>query len=66
MARKIRVNLTIDERIWNDLRAELKKRGYPRGIPSWLAQRAFHDTLILLENNATKQLDLFLELRDEE
>lgn len=63
MARKVRINLTIDEEVWKEIRAELKKRGYPRGVPSWLAQKAFEDTLILLEHDATNQLDMFLDFR---
>jgi len=61
MAHKRRVNLMIDAEVWDDLRRVLKEKGYPRGVPSWLAQQAFERTILELKHASSSQLDLFFD-----
>jgi hypothetical protein len=57
---KVRVNLLIDEKIWREFKEEIKDAGYPRGAPSWLAQRAFEKALEELRTvGMSSQLEMF-------
>lgn len=57
---KRRVVLFLDEEVWEDFNSILKEKGYPRGVPSWIAQRAFEQTTLQLENvGSSTELDLF-------
>lgn len=64
MAQKIRVNLMIEKKVWDELRQILKEKGYPRGVPSWLAQQAFERTILELEHASSSQIDLFFYRRE--
>jgi hypothetical protein len=60
MAEKISITLFIDKEVWRRVRQELRDAGYPRGAPSWLAQRAFEQAIRELEEiGVATQLELF-------
>jgi len=56
---KQKISLYVDKETWKELNEILQKKGYPRGVPSWLAQQAFERTTILLEHGNDTQLELF-------
>lgn len=58
---KKKIGLYVERETWEQLNAVLKKHGYPRGVPSWIAQRAFENTTLQLEHGADTQLDLFFD-----
>jgi hypothetical protein len=60
MGHKISVNIYIEEDVWKAIKSELKEAGYPKGAPSWLAQRAYQQALReLREDGISHQLELF-------
>ena len=60
LSKKRPVTLSIDREVWTELTTLLTIKGYPKGIPSWLAQQAFERTILELEHiGKSEQLDLF-------
>lgn len=64
MANKKKITLFVDEEIWKEFNQVLKEKGYPRGVPSWLAQQTFERTTIELQYATSTQLDLFFNRKD--
>jgi hypothetical protein len=60
MAEKMSVTIYIDGEIWRRIKKELRAAGYPKGAPSWLAQRAYEQALKELEvSGIATQLEMF-------
>lgn len=63
MAKKMRerakVTLSIDQRVWNEFKSEVKRVGYPRGVASMLFQRALWDAIkSMKERDMAPQIEL--------